>query len=152
MSDLPATFANAIEEAELNAFAILCAATGMVSGRNAFVGDYGGKVNVMSFGMTDSFRNDAAFWAIHAHPQLPFNAEATGVFRTRREVFAWMLRVVEALPIQAATGSLLLFRVESIGKIQGAYEKTTDGKSQLVGWGITITFNTVCATGGKTQS
>lgn len=147
MSDTPATFANAIEEAELNAFAVLCSATGMQSGRNAFIGDAGDRMGVMIFGFTDSYQADAAFWARHAFTELPFNAEALGRFRTRREVWAWALRVVQGLPITKAEGTLRLFRVERLNSMEPV-TVNMGGEIKLIGWQMSITFNTASLTSG----
>ncbi len=151
MIDLPATFANAIEEAELNAFAVLCAATGMQSGRNAFIGEAGDRIGVMVFGFTDSYQADAAFWARHAFTELPFNAEAIGRFRTRREVWEWALRIVQALPIREAHGSLRLFRVERLGGIE-PIAVSMGGKTELTGWQMSITFHTASLTSGTGET
>lgn len=147
MSDTPATFANAIEEAELNAFAVLCSATGMQSGRNAFIGDAGDRMGVMIFGFTDSYQADAAFWARHDFTELPFNAEALGRFRTRREVWAWALRVVQGLPITQAEGTLRLFRVERLNSMEPV-TVNMGGEIKLIGWQMSITFNTASLTSG----
>lgn len=151
MIDLPATFASAIEEAELNAFAVLCAASGMQSGRNAFIGDAGERLGVMIFGFTDSIQGDAAFWDRHSFTELPFNAEAIGRFRTRREVWEWALRIVQALPIREAHGSLRLFRVGRLGGIE-PFTVSISGKVELVGWQMAITFVTASLTSGTGES
>jgi hypothetical protein len=151
VSDLPATFASAIEEAELNAFAVLCAATGMQSGRNAFIGDAGERLGVMVFGFTDSYQGDAAFWDRHAFTELPFNAEAIGRFRTRREVWEWALRIVQALPIREAHGSLRLFRVERLGAVE-PFQVQIAGNTELTGWQMAITFNTASLTSGTGET
>lgn len=151
MIDLPATFANAIEEAELSAFAVLCAATGMQSGRNAFIGEAGDRIGVMVFGFTDSYQADAAFWARHSFTELPFNAEAIGRFRTRREVWTWALRIVQALPIAAAHGSLRLFRVERLGTIE-PFTVQVNSNTGITGWQMSIAFNTASLTSGTGET
>lgn len=148
MSDLPAMFASALEEAELHAFGVLCAATGMTSGRNAFIGEASGKMGVMEFAFTTTFQGDTAFWARHSFTELPFIADATGRFRTRREVWTWFLRVVQALPITQAAGNLRLFRVEQPGSITPVEETMPDGKIKVTGWQMVVRFNTVCLTSG----
>jgi len=149
-----ADFPSFLEQAENEALRILCAATGFMSGRSAFIGSSQPYYNAFAFGLRGTAPNETAMWSRFPMRVLPLNAKAVGTFANRAEMWRWCALILQGLPIQRSDGNAILetFRVSSIAD---PYEQDIafPGESQVRRVSIlTINFQLVAITGGKDES
>lgn len=144
----PISFISSLSEAELKCHAIICQATGSVSGIQAYVGALPNNVyNKSGFGLTIPIEQEAPFYSQCDIKVCCWAGFGECVFVQRHHCQNWQMQILKSLPI-CRDGNLVEFKVDGIGQIQPLIvEAANEGAIQC--WRATMQFQIIFSTGGK---
>jgi hypothetical protein len=151
----PDSFDTAWTQGELAAFNLLCTATGVESGKGAFIGRDFDIANGFWFASTIGGVNGEVLLNNTDLPNMVARCQAELVFQSRAKVQEAVSAIIRALPVRSlADTNIAEFRVSSQGvsDITGQYEDVPKMSKQVLLWRCRVSFELVFSTGGKANS